>query len=89
VGAAASARSGPVSLSIGAVTFEAAPASVQEMVARADAAMYAAKRAGKGWIRVEVVRPSAAGAPPAAPAGPSAPAAAPAPGPRPGRPLPA
>jgi predicted signal transduction protein with EAL and GGDEF domain len=71
-------------LSIGAVTFEAAPASVQEMVARADAAMYAAKRAGKGWIRVEVVRPSAAGAAPAAPADPSA-----APGPRPARPLPA
>jgi diguanylate cyclase (GGDEF)-like protein len=89
VGAAASGRGGPVSLSIGAVTFEAAPASVQEMVARADAAMYAAKRAGKGWIRVEVVRPSAAGAAPAPPAGPSASAPAAAPGPRPARPLPA
>jgi diguanylate cyclase (GGDEF)-like protein len=56
IGAAAAGRGGPVTLSIGAVTFEAAPGSVPEMVARADAAMYAAKRAGKGWIRIEVVR---------------------------------
>jgi len=68
VGAAAAAgRGGPVTLSIGAVTFEAAPTSVPEMVARADAAMYAAKRAGKGWIRIEVVRAgSDGGSPPAA-----------------------
>lgn len=60
VGAASSGRAGPVTLSIGAVTFEAVPGSVSEMVARADAAMYAAKRAGKGWIRIEVVREPAA-----------------------------
>jgi diguanylate cyclase (GGDEF)-like protein len=67
VGTASAGRGGPVTLSIGAVTFEAAPASVPEMVARADAAMYAAKRAGKGWIRIEVVRAgSDGGSPPAA-----------------------
>jgi diguanylate cyclase (GGDEF)-like protein len=79
VGTASAGRGGPVTLSIGAVTFEAAPASVPEMVARADAAMYAAKRAGKGWIRIEVVRagsdggspPTAQGADASAPARPT------------------
>jgi len=48
--------SGPVTLSIGSVTFETLPASVAEMVASADAAMYRAKRAGKGTVHLEVVR---------------------------------
>jgi diguanylate cyclase (GGDEF)-like protein len=85
VGAAAAAgRGGPVTLSIGAVTFEAAPGSVPEMVARADAAMYAAKRAGKGWIRIEVVRAASGGG--SSPAAQGADASAPA---RPTRVLPA
>ncbi len=40
-----------VGFSIGAATFLAAPASVDEMMARADALMYAAKREEKGTIR--------------------------------------
>jgi predicted signal transduction protein with EAL and GGDEF domain len=49
---AAMQRSGwPVGFSIGAATFLVAPASVDEMMARADALMYAAKREEKGSIR--------------------------------------
>jgi diguanylate cyclase (GGDEF)-like protein len=49
---AAMQRSGwPVGFSIGAATFVVAPASVDEMMARADALMYAAKREDKGSIR--------------------------------------
>jgi diguanylate cyclase (GGDEF)-like protein len=75
LGAAASGRAGQVTLSIGAVTFEAVPGSVTEMVARADAAMYQAKRAGRGWIRIEVVRgdPGPASDAGPGPAGPEAP----------------
>jgi diguanylate cyclase (GGDEF)-like protein len=69
---AGAGKVGPVSLSIGAVTFESAPGSVPEMVARADAAMYAAKRAGKGWIRIEVVRAGSDGGSPPAAQGPDA-----------------
>ncbi len=49
---AAMARGGwRVGFSIGAATFVAAPSSVDEMMARADALMYAAKREEKGSIR--------------------------------------
>jgi diguanylate cyclase (GGDEF)-like protein len=49
---AAMQRSGwPVGFSIGAATFLVAPGSVDEMMARADALMYAAKREEKGSIR--------------------------------------
>lgn len=45
-----------VTASIGGVAFERAPASAREAVAAADAAMYAAKRAGKDRARVAAVR---------------------------------
>jgi diguanylate cyclase (GGDEF)-like protein len=49
---AAMARRGwVVGFSIGAATFLSPPASVDDMMARADALMYAAKREGKGAIR--------------------------------------
>ncbi|HVP68620.1 MAG TPA: GGDEF domain-containing protein [Anaeromyxobacteraceae bacterium] len=54
LGSALVARGHPVGLSMGAVTFEEPPSSGPEMVALADAAMYRAKRAGKGTIRLEV-----------------------------------
>ncbi len=43
-----------VGFSMGAATFVVAPASVDEMMARADALMYAAKREDKGTIRYGV-----------------------------------
>jgi diguanylate cyclase (GGDEF)-like protein len=49
--AAMQRRGWPVGFSIGAATFLVAPASVDEMMARADALMYAAKREDKGSIR--------------------------------------
>ncbi len=45
-----------VSASIGGVAFERAPVSARAAVAAADAAMYAAKRAGKDRARVAAVR---------------------------------
>jgi diguanylate cyclase (GGDEF)-like protein len=44
-------RGWAVGFSIGAATFVAPPASVDEMMARADALMYAAKREAKGSVR--------------------------------------
>ena len=53
------------SASIGAVVFHDLRSGLEPMVARADAAMYEAKRAGKGRVHLEVVptasRPSAPG----------------------------
>jgi diguanylate cyclase (GGDEF)-like protein len=46
-----------VGFSIGAAVFVAVPESVDEMMARADELMYAAKRQAKGSIRVEVFPP--------------------------------
>lgn len=46
---------GTVTASIGAVTFETLPASVDDLVARVDALMYEAKRAGKDTSRLGVV----------------------------------
>jgi diguanylate cyclase (GGDEF)-like protein len=40
----------PVTFSIGAVTFDRVPATVEEMIARADEAMYAVKLSGKNRI---------------------------------------
>ncbi len=54
LGAALAEKGWAASLSIGSVTFESSPASTAEMVARADAAMYRAKRVGKGTIHFEV-----------------------------------
>jgi diguanylate cyclase (GGDEF)-like protein len=52
---AAMARNGwRVGFSIGAATFLAPPASVDELMARADELMYAAKRERKGTVRVGV-----------------------------------
>jgi len=48
-------REWPVTFSMGAVTFIEPPASVDEMVQRADALMYAGKQEGKDVIRYEVV----------------------------------
>ncbi len=44
----------PVSLSVGAVTWETPPASVDEMLRATDALMYAAKRTGKNTVRHRV-----------------------------------
>lgn len=44
----------PVSCSIGIVAFKTAPATVEEMIPAADARMYLAKAAGKGWVHLEV-----------------------------------
>ncbi len=53
---AAMARHGwNVGFSIGAATFGSAPHSVDDMMARADALMYEAKRTAKGSVRLEVV----------------------------------
>jgi len=46
----------PVTFSIGAVTFLTAPASVDEMVAKADALMYEAKNAGKSEVVHKVMQ---------------------------------
>lgn len=48
-------RGWPVSFSLGVATFHRAPRSVDEMINRADALMYQAKRAGKAGVRFEVV----------------------------------
>jgi len=48
-------RRWPVTFSIGMVTYLAAPASVDEMIRRADLLMYAVKSAGKDEMRHEVV----------------------------------
>jgi diguanylate cyclase (GGDEF)-like protein len=46
----------PVTASIGAVTFEACPKSVEEILRTVDAAMYAAKHAGKNRTSYETIR---------------------------------
>lgn len=46
----------PVSASIGAVSFVALPDSVEQLLCAADDCMYAAKRAGKNLVRVDVSR---------------------------------
>ena len=50
---AALARNWPVTCSMGCVTFESAPPSVEAMTEVADAAMYRAKNGGKNRIEVE------------------------------------
>lgn len=54
-------RRWPVTGSIGAVVFLQPPASVDDMVSRADALMYAAKRDGKDLLRLEVEGQAAMG----------------------------
>ena len=51
---AALAHDWPVTCSMGCVTFESAPLTVEEMVEAADAAMYRAKHAGKNRIETQV-----------------------------------
>ena len=51
---AASERHWPITCSIGCVTFESAPATIEAMTQTADAAMYRAKHGGKNRIEVEV-----------------------------------
>ncbi len=63
--AAMTASGWKVSFSIGAVTFQTPPRSLDEMLGRADQLMYDAKRSGKDGLRVEVV-----GRPPPQPFGP-------------------
>jgi diguanylate cyclase (GGDEF)-like protein len=46
----------PVAFSIGVVTFQSLPESVEEMISAADEAMYTAKKSGKGQL---VMRPTA------------------------------
>lgn len=48
----------PVTASVGAVSFTAPPRDVEELVRLADAAMYAAKSAGKNRVGLHVVGPS-------------------------------
>lgn len=48
-------RDWPVTFSIGMVTFFKPPATVDEMIARADSLMYEAKAGGKDMIRHEIV----------------------------------
>jgi diguanylate cyclase (GGDEF)-like protein len=55
VGAAMEKRRSPVTFSAGVVTFTRPAASVDEVMNRADALMYAAKAAGKDTIRYEEV----------------------------------
>jgi diguanylate cyclase (GGDEF)-like protein len=45
----------PVTVSIGLVTFDAPPATADELVRRADALMYQVKRTGKNQLKHEVV----------------------------------
>jgi diguanylate cyclase (GGDEF)-like protein len=40
----------PVTFSIGVVTFQHPPESVEEIIGAADKAMYAAKKSGKGQL---------------------------------------
>lgn len=51
-------RGWAVTFSLGVATFHRAPRSVDEMINRADALMYQAKRAGRGGVRFEVVAPA-------------------------------
>lgn len=51
---AARERNWPVTCSMGCVTFESAPPSIDEMTRAADAAMYRAKHGGKNRIEMEV-----------------------------------
>ena len=51
---AARARQWPVTCSMGCVTFESAPESVEAMTKTADAAMYRAKHGGKNRVETEV-----------------------------------
>ena len=67
LGAALAERGWPTGLSIGSVTFQSPPASTAEMVALADAAMYQAKRSGKGAIHFEEVGEASSPRPLAAP----------------------
>jgi diguanylate cyclase (GGDEF)-like protein len=53
-----------IDVSIGIVTFEPPPPSVDEMIAAADGAMYEAKREGKGTTRHRVVAAAETGAAP-------------------------
>ena len=48
----------PVTFSLGAVTFENPPDSVDQLIAAADAQMYFAKRQGKNRIHYKVVSES-------------------------------
>ena len=48
-------RDWPVTCSIGVVTYETAPASVDAIIQKADALMYQVKRGGKNQIRYEVI----------------------------------
>jgi len=50
----------PVTFTIGAVTFLGVADSVDDLLKKADAAMYAAKRSGKNRIKLEVVGEPAA-----------------------------
>jgi diguanylate cyclase (GGDEF)-like protein len=52
--AAVQARGWPVTCSIGCVTFEAAPESVEAMLKETDAAMYISKKTGKNKIEMAV-----------------------------------
>ena len=52
--AAARERNWPVTCSMGCVTFESAPPSIDDMTRAADAAMYRAKHGGKNRIEIEV-----------------------------------
>ena len=45
----------PVTVSIGAATFEKPPASVEQMVELVDGLMYSAKTGGKGRLETRVV----------------------------------
>jgi diguanylate cyclase (GGDEF)-like protein len=49
------ATAGAVTVSVGAVSFTASPVDVDELLQRADAALYTAKTAGKNHVTVEVV----------------------------------
>lgn len=53
-------RDWPITASVGAVTFGAAPADLDQAIRAADQVMYSVKRTGKNQVRVEVgVRPGA------------------------------
>jgi predicted signal transduction protein with EAL and GGDEF domain len=58
-----------ISASIGVAVLPAdePPVGAEELVAQADAAMYAAKRAGSGGVEVTSSRPKGRGSPPAGP----------------------